>query len=192
MKSKKEIYQLKITLNNTSPPIWRRFLVQSNILLPDLHKIIQTVMGWTNSHLHQFIKNRQYFREPWENDYSDDSFDYADIKLDDFLYIIGDTCSYEYDFGDSWRHTIKLEKILPFDKNQNYPVCTAGKKNCPPEDCGGIYGFYNLLEIIRNPEHPDYEDMIDWIGEDYNSDYFDLNDVNKLLRMKDYGCFSMF
>ncbi len=191
MRSKKEIYQIKITLNNSKPPIWRRFLVESNAKLPDLHKIIQTVMGWTNSHLHQFDKNGQYFCEPAEQEYYE-AIDYTDIQLKDFLFEEGDSCFYDYDFGDSWRHKIVLEKILPFDKKQKYPVCIKGKRNCPPEDCGGIWGYYDLLEIIKNPKHPDYESMIDWLGDDFDPEYLDLEEINELLQQVNFGCFSMF
>ena len=191
MKSKKEIYQIKITLNDTKPPIWRRFLVESNVKLPDLHKIIQTVMGWTNSHLHQFDKNGQYFCEPAEQEYYE-TIDYTDIQLKEFLFGAGDSCFYDYDFGDSWRHKIVLEKILHFDKEQKYPVCIKGKRNCPPEDCGGIWEYYDLLEIIKNPKHPDYESMMDWLGEDFDPEYLDFEEINELLQQENFGCFSMF
>ncbi len=191
MANKKEIYQIKITLNNSKPPIWRRLLVESNVKLPDLHKIIQTVMGWTNSHLHQFEKNSQYFGEPYEDDFGNIA-DYAAIRLNKFLFGAGDYCFYEYDFGDGWKHKILLEEILPFDKKHKYPVCIEGKRNCPPEDCGGIWGYDDLLEVIKNPKHPDYEEMNDWLGDSFDPEYFDLNRINELLQQKNFGCYGMF
>ena len=104
----------------------------------------------------------------------------------------GDSCFYDYDFGDSWRHKIVLEKILHFDKEQKYPVCIKGKRNCPPEDCGGIWGYYDLLEIIKNPKHPDYESMMDWLGDDFDPEYLDFEEINELLQQENFGCFSMF
>lgn len=175
------LFQLKITLKNIKPPIWRRVLVHSNIKLPDLHKIIQTVMGWTNSHLHQFVINNSNYALP-----DDESFleivDYRKIKLDSLITTLKSKIKYEYDFGDGWEHEIVLEKVLDRDKELFYPVCIGGKRNCPPEDCGGPYSYEELIEIINNPKHDEHDEMIAWLGGEFDPEEFDLEAINEDLR----------
>jgi hypothetical protein len=144
-------------------------------------------MGWTDSHLHQFIKNRTYYLEKVANDeYWDDmdNVDYKKLKVKDLLEFEKDKMVYEYDFGDSWEHGITLEKILPFGTGETLPVCIAGKMNCPPEDCGGVWGYYNMLEIIKQPDHEDYNDFKEWLGEEFDPEYFDIDDINLMLNYK--------
>ncbi|TSA31528.1 MAG: plasmid pRiA4b ORF-3 family protein [Porphyromonadaceae bacterium] len=175
----KQIYQIKIVLKNSKPTIWRRVLVKSDILLADFHDIMQNVMGWTNSHLHQFEKSRIYYA-PKEFEL-EGSKDYRKVRLDTLLYQEKEKIQYEYDFGDSWTHEITLEKILPFSESAKLPVCTAGKRNCPPEDCGGVWGYAELLEVISDPGHPEYEEMIEWVGGKFDPEYFDIGEINKEL-----------
>ncbi len=96
----------------------------------------------------------------------------------------GQKFRYNYDFGDYWEHQIVVEKLLPRDPEIAYPTCIKGKGNCPPEDCGGIYGFYGLLEALADPKHPDHEDMREWVGEDYYPDHFDLAEINQRLAQR--------
>nr|MDA3851138.1 plasmid pRiA4b ORF-3 family protein [Spirochaetaceae bacterium] len=131
---KNDLYQLKITLKNIKPPIWRRFVVDSNILLPDLHKVIQTIIGWTNSHLHQFVIDGVYYSEPDEEPFME-YVDYRKVSLAQVLSRDEQTIIYQYDFGDGWEHSIVLEKRLE-DQGQENPFCVKGKRACPPEDCG--------------------------------------------------------
>jgi hypothetical protein len=187
------IFQIQITLKGLKPKIWRRILITSDTLLFDFHKIIQTIMGWTNSHLHQFIKNGRFYTIIYEyEDFVEDvnNIDYRKkgLKVSDLLSGEKDKIKYEYDFGDGWVHDIILEKVLPHDNNINYPVCVAGKMNCPPEDCGGIWGYSRLLEILKQPKHEEYESYIEWLGDEFDPEHFDKNEVNYLLRTKDYGC----
>ncbi|MEW6087477.1 MAG: plasmid pRiA4b ORF-3 family protein [bacterium] len=183
-----KIYQLKITLNDSHPSIWRRFLVKSNVLLPDLHKIIQTIMGWTNSHLHEFEIEGNIYGLP-DDEFDDENriIDYSSIKLDSLINKENEKFTYTYDFGDNWEHTILLEKFLPIEKKVYYPKCIDGKRNCPPEDCGGMGGYENLLEIIKNPEHEEYEGMMEWLEEEFDPEYFNLSGINELLKQKDFG-----
>ncbi len=185
--SKKEGYQLKITLKHIKPPVWRRFTVNSDILLPDLHKIIQTVMGWTNSHLHHFIANDRYYSEPGEFE-SPNSIDYGRVKFNDLITSVKQKFEYEYDFGDGWAHEILLEKILN-DYDSAHPVCLAGKRSCPPEDCGGPFGYEDLLKIISDPEHEQHKEFLEWLGgEVYDPEYLDIEEINEMLMDEDYGC----
>lgn len=189
------IYQIQISLLESKPKIWRRVLIQSDMLLSDLHKVIQTSMGWTNSHLHQFIKNETRYSERMPNDFSWEELgnvDYQKMKVSDLLIKEEERILYEYDFGDGWNHDIILEKILPGEENElGKPICLAGRMNCPPEDCGGIRGYSDMLKILKNHVHEEYESFIEWLGGKFDPEHFNLNKVNKLLKTKDYGCIEL-
>lgn len=148
-------------------------------------------MGWTNSHLHQFIIGNQYYSLP-----SDESFykvvDYRRIKLDSLFNTPKSNFIYEYDFGDGWEHSIVIEKILPRKKNTYYPICIDGKRSCPPEDCGGTFGYENLITIINNPEHEEYDEMMEWLGDYFDPKEFNIDEVNEFLREKNFGCVELF
>jgi len=189
-----KIYQIQIALKRFKPKIWRRLLIPSDLLLSDFHKVIQTSMGWTNSHLHQFIKNRTFYTVKMQDDDlwdEMDNVDYKEMKISDLLKKEKDKIVYEYDFGDGWEHDIILEKILPPDNDTKHPICLTGKMNCPPEDCGGIWGYSDMLEILKDPDHEEYESYIEWLGEEFDPTYFDKDEVNELLREKDYGCIEL-
>lgn len=180
-----QIYQVKITLNGSQPAIWRKLLIPSDILLSVFHNIIQIAMGWENSHLHQFIKDEIFYLPKMADDifWDDlDSVDYKKMKVSDLLKKEKEKIVYEYDFGDSWEHEIVLEKVLPVDNNQAYPFCLGGKKACPPEDCGGVWGYESMLQVIKDPEHQEHEDMIEWLGEDFDPAYFNAAEVNAVFK----------
>lgn len=173
MAEKKKVYQIKVTLKNIKPPIWRRILVTSDITLDELHDIIQIAMGWDGYHLHQFKIGNRYYGEI-DPDY-DDMEDESKIKLSKAASKEKAKFSYEYDFGDSWDHQILVEKILPMEAGKDYPVCTAGKRACPPEDVGGVWGYADFLEAVKDPEH---EDMLEWAGGEFDPDEFDPDEIN--------------
>jgi hypothetical protein len=177
-KQSKSIYQIKISLIGVKPPIWRTVLVASNIDLETFHDVIQLAMGWTDSHLHQFIANKVFYGIP-DDDFELEMEDETKYKLSQLLKKEKESIKYEYDFGDSWEHKILLEKILPFDTKTVLPVCIKGKRACPPEDCGGIWGYEELLETISNPNHPDHDDMLEWLGGEFDPEEFDLEDINE-------------
>jgi hypothetical protein len=140
-----EIYQLKVTLKGSKPPIWRRFQVALDGTLADLHPILQRVLGWEDQHLHQFRVGRELFgvRDP-HDPFSADVIDERRVRLSEVLPAEKAKLRYEYDFGDSWDHELVLEKILPPDPAAELPRCLAGKRACPPEDCGGLWGYAEL------------------------------------------------
>jgi len=190
-----KIYQIQIALTRFKPKIWRRLLIPSDLLLSDFHKIIQSSMGWTNSHLHQFIKNQIFYTERMPDDDTWEEMnnvDYVKTKISDLLKKEKDKIVYEYDFGDGWEHDVLLEKILPFDEKLKYPVCLAGKMNCPPEDCGGVWGYSDLLEILKNPKHEEYDSYIEWLGGAFDPEHFDKEAINEILLTEDYGCIELF
>ncbi len=181
MSSKTRIYQIKVTLNESKPPIWRRILVTDDITLAKFHYIIQAAMDWTNSHLHQFIVGQTYFGEP-HPDYGFDMQDERRVKLNQIVPGEGFKFRYEYDFGDSWLHDLLVEKVLEPEPGQQYPVCIKGRRACPPEDVGGVWGYDNFLEAIQNPDHPEHDMYTEWIGGEFDPAEFDLDATNEILR----------
>ena len=174
------IYQLKVQLEGaTKPPIWRQLHVPQDISLYLLHCCIQGAMGWCNSHLHQFIINGEYYGISLPDD-DMDMEDERPIKLDTVLKNEKAHIMYEYDFGDGWIHRITLEKKLPTDAKQIYPLLIQGKGACPPEDCGGVWGYEDLKEKMSNPDHEEYEEMLEWLGvEEFDPNEFDLKQHQK-------------
>jgi hypothetical protein len=176
------IYQIKVTLRGSKPPIWRRLLVSSEITLATLHDIIQIAMGWDNSHLHAFEIAGIQYSEPVEDLFDDLGFsDEGRVKLSKIVPTEGFSFRYEYDFGDSWDHIILVEKMLPADPPQIVPVCITGKRACPPEDVGGVWGYDTFLKAIKNPDYPDHDIYTEWIGDDFDSEAFDLDTINAQL-----------
>lgn len=178
------IYQFKISLDYSKPPIWRRIQVPENYTMWDLHVAIQDAMGWDDSHLHEF--NRPQSRKasvseapervgiPPDEDwgFDDDVTAGWDVKIRNYFSLDKNKALYTYDFGDGWEHTILLEKILPAATGIKYPVCIAGERACPPEDCGGVPGYEYMLEILQDPQHEEYEETLSWLGESFDPDNF--------------------
>ena len=184
VKKLRSIYQLKVTLNGSKPPIWRRILVPSNINLASFHVVLQIVMGWSDSHLHQFISGSTMYGIPDDESGGDFGFEINnenEYNLSQLLRKEKDSLIYEYDFGDGWEHKIILEKVLPHDTSLDVPRCIKGKRACPPEDCGGIWGYQDLIEIINDTSHPEHEEMLEWLGGDFDPEYFDVNETNEIL-----------
>jgi hypothetical protein len=177
------IYQLKITLDGITPLIWRRFLVSSNIPLNRLHDTIQIVMGWMDYHLHMFEIDGQIFGDPQDDEFGEmGTLDETNYRIRKVIEHEGLRFQYEYDFGDGWRHTLLLEKILPPDPSMHLPVCLQGRGACPPEDVGGVGGYANFLEALRDPEHEEHEEYLTWIGGKFAPNAFDMELVNQRLR----------
>jgi len=184
MPASKSIYQIKVTLNDSKPIIWRRILAPDNITLHQLHAILQIVMGWTNSHLHQFIIDGEYYGDPEDSDYGDIRNERR-FRLNQFVRRKGFKFIYEYDFGDSWKHTVHIEALLPVEKGKKYPICLKGKRACPPEDVGGVWGYDDLLEIFSNQKDPEYDEMMEIFGDDFDPEFFDMEYVN--LRLEHFA-----
>jgi hypothetical protein len=179
-----EIYQLKATLRYTRPPIWRRLLVPAGLTLEVLHDVLQMAMGWYDCHLHEFSIGQKRFGKPDPEEGFMDLPAVGNERTAHLFMVLGKARAkaiYTYDFGDSWEHVIVVEKVLPPEPGIAYPTCVGGKLQCPPEDCGGVPGYYNLLEAIRDPAHKEHEDMLDWVGADYDPEAFSVDDVNRRL-----------
>ncbi len=175
------VYQLKVTLRDSKPPIWRRIQVTSDTRLSMLHRVLQVVMGWEGAHLHQFMAHGLYYGTP-HPDFGFEVNNENKVSLQQVVSGVKDKLIYEYDFGDSWEHELLVEKILPLEAGKGYPVCLTGKRACPPEDCGGIWGYAGFLEAIQDPNHPEHEAMREWVGGEFAPDAFDLDEVNRELQ----------
>ncbi|HBV96459.1 MAG TPA: hypothetical protein DEF36_05400 [Desulfotomaculum sp.] len=170
------MYIIKVTLKDCRPPIWRRFQISGSSTLYKLHRVLQVVMGWENSHLYQFCIKKVFYSDP-DPGYGIENA--KKIRLDQ-LAGARDSFTYEYDFGDGWNHSIQVEKVLPAQEKEA-PRCLAGARACPPEDCGGPWGYGEILEAINDPEHGE-DEMLEWVGEDYDPEAFDLDQVNRGLK----------
>jgi len=173
------MYYLKITIDGINPPIWRKIQVQETFSLNKLHHIIQIAFGWWNYHLYMFGKYEQRIGDPtlWAD--GETVWD-KKVKIKDVLQKEGDKFPYEYDMGDSWKHTIVLEKIT-VDKSR-VVRCIDGCRAAPPEDCGGIGGYQELIHHRYHPEKDGYIELLEWLDDDYDPEKFDLKEVNKSLR----------
>jgi len=176
-------YLLRIQLLDIEPAIWRRFVVPASITLDRLHDVIQIVMGWTDSHLHQFTIGKKRYMEYLE--FQDNELECGKYRLGNLIKQKGRTFYYDYDFGDGWEHELIIENSRYHDSDL---VCLEGERACPPEDVGGVPGYYKFCEALKDPAHEEYERTMEWFGGDYNSGRFDVDVVNWEL-MK-YLCWS--
>lgn len=164
----RKLYQVKVTLLGSEPPIWRRFEVAGDVTLEKLHTILQVVMGWENAHLHEFIKDRELLEES--------------RKLFQVAPRAGSKFTYTYDMGDSWDHEILVEKTASLPKERTYPVCLEGQRACPPEDSGAVWGYEEMLEAVKDASHPEHEHYLEWLGDDFDPEAFHPEAINQRLR----------
>jgi hypothetical protein len=180
------VYTIKITLAGTKPPVWRRIVVE-DCTLGELHAHIQAAMGWTNSHLHHFRLGERLYGDPDLMADSFGEFDYENstaVRLSDLVPKSGKKPKliYEYDFGDSWDHQLVVESVGPPEAGAKYPACVDGKRSCPPEDVGGVWGYADFLDAIRDPDHEQHEDMLEWVGGRFDADEFDPAAATRRMR----------
>ena len=171
-----QVYQFKISLTGIQPLIWRRFRVHNDVTFRQLHNIVQIVMGWENYHLYQFFLGSYQFTESLmaRGDKP------ATHRLDEFLQREGTVLGYQYDFGDNWQHEIVLEKILAYTR-KSCPVCTHGRRACPPEDCGGVWGYMDLVKAMKSRRGYRYREFKEWLGGYFKADEFDIHAINEQL-----------
>ncbi len=180
-KATAKIYQLKIQLEYTEPPIWRRILVSGDITLGKLHEVIQEAMGWTNTHLHEFMIDGQGYSDPEAE--IDDNRNELLYRLSEVTTPTRKEFQYLYDPGDGWEHDIVVEQTLETDQRYlGYPVCVDGARACPPEDCGGPGGYEDLLAAITNPKHKRHQVMREWMGDDFDPEHFNPDEINDILK----------
>jgi hypothetical protein len=172
------VLSLKVTLRDTKPPIWRRILMPGGRNLFDVHMAIQATMGWMDSHLHAFDIGGQQYGDPTQMD---------DLANEERLTLNGIVKSgltrfrYTYDFGDNWEHDVVIENSSPAHTAKSFPACIGGKRRCPPEDCGGVWGYDELLAILADPAHPQHDEQKEWIGGDFDPEDFSVPDTDAIL-----------
>ena len=176
-----KILKIRISMLHIRPKIWRELLVANSITFEDLHKIIQLAFDWTNSHLYNFDVNGTLFSLP-DEEYENDDLD-VKTRISKYLFSKGQKCIYTYDFGDNWEHEIEIIDILEREKIQ-YPKCIGGKRNSPPEDCGSIPGYENVVQALKSKNKRKYRDILGWLG-DYDLEKFDIDEVNEAIRNPD-------
>lgn len=176
------IYQLRISLLGFEPAIWREVLVPSDFTLAKLHRVIQVVMGWEDDHMHEFTIGTVGYTDARAR--LEGRKNEAKVPLHQVAGSRG-KFTYTYDFGDNWEIEIKVDKVLPPEEGRRYPVCIAGENAGPPEDSGGVWGYADRLDALENPDHPEHEETLEWLGEDYDPAAFDLEEINqRLARIK--------
>ena len=169
---------LKVTLRDIRPPVWRRIAMQGTMTLEDLHLAIQAVMGWGNCHLHDFDAGGEQYGDPGT---TDDVANERRMTLNRLVKSGINRFRYTYDFGDDWEHDVLIEKAPPANDAKAFPACLAGKRNCPPEDCGGAGGYAELLGILANPAHPNRAEQLDWLGGAFDPEAFSVADADAAL-----------
>ena len=175
------VYQFKITLIGSDPLIWRRIAVPEDYSFWDLHVAIQDSMGWQDCHLHAFKESEKVdIGIPSEDDTIDDFKKVLPgwkIKIAEYFKTAGEKMMYEYDFGDGWEHEVLFETISTVDKKIKYPKRLDGANACPPEDCGGIYGYYEMLDILKKARSKRYKEITEWLGDTFKPDHFNCKEV---------------
>lgn len=176
-----KILELDITLKGSKPKIWRRVLVPATMSFHELHYVIQFAMSWRHSHLHQFVvgKHQRHIGIPFEEDDFDEMEDSRDIAINTILNAPKAKIVYEYDFGDGWEHLVEVKKIHEPEAGKSYPVLIGGKMARPPEDCGGIGGYLDLVEAMKHKGTEAYEEMVEWLGKEFDPTAFDMDEINE-------------
>ena len=171
--TKTQIYQLKIQLRAVRPPVWRRVLVPGEVTLAELHEIIQTAMGWTNSHLHEFDIDGVGYGVPDPEWGLPETLDESSARLFRVAQQ-GSRFRYVYDFGDDWQHDVTVEKVHAPEQGTRYPCCVAGRRACPPEDVGGPWGYEDFLAALADPTHDEHAHWMEWAGGGFDAGDFDV------------------
>jgi len=184
-KSASSPLQLRVSLREVEPEIWRRFIVPGDIRLDELHDVLQVVMGWVDYHLHLFRFRTGNYGVP-DPDFGDDTQDERRKRLHQ-LSEVGEEFQYIYDFGDDWQHVVTVEAAVDPQARRVLPICIEGARRCPPEDVGGAWGYADFLEAYRNPNDERHEEFVEWIGDRFDPERCDVAAINANLRRIEAG-----
>ena len=179
----KTVHRLKVTLLTVKPTVWRRIVVRSDTTLGELAPMLETAMGWLGGHLHVFDVDGIRYGMP-DPDWDLDDLDENRFRLGDVLPTVGSKLRWDYDFGDGWEHDVLVEAISLPERGAEYPACLEGRRACPPEDCGGPWGYAELLEALADPDHPDHDQLREWAPPNFDPALFDLDEANTAMRWK--------
>ena len=177
----KTVHQLKVTLGTVKPPVWRRIVVPSDMTLAKLAAVLEAAMGWYGGHLHLFDVDGTRYGMP-NRGWGNDDLDEGRFRLGKVLYTVGSKMRWDYDFGDGWEHNVVVEAIDAPASGVDYPVCLTGRRACPPEDCGGPWGYEDLLKVLADPGHPNYEEMRDWVPLEFDPAHFNTEETSQAMR----------
>jgi len=183
------ILTFQIKLIDTNPLVSRTFRVSSKNSMFVLHHIIQVTMGWKNYHLYQFEVNQMLIADKrlWDEYEMEPITDVKEVSVGEVFTKVGTTAVYEYDFGDGWMHHLALVDRSTHPAQEVLPLVISGENACPPEDCGGIHGYKKLLEVLKNPKHPEYREYRVWVGSKFNPTKFSTDTCNKeLMKLNKY------
>jgi len=176
-----DVVQIRITLRDVEPPVWRRVEVPASLTLKRLHETIQGAMGWLDRHMYEFRVGQRRYGDPAIVGPEPDLANAAFVKLSSLVENGVARFLYVYDFGDDWRHDITVESVRPAEPGVDYPVFVDGARHCPPEDCGGPPGYQGFLETMGNSDHPEHEEALDWYGEPFDPDDIERDSIDAML-----------
>lgn len=185
-RSPSEILKLRVTLLDTRPPVWREIVVRADDSLESLMYAVMRAMGWGNCHLHELACSKGRYQVPemiMDDGWGEPCGDASTVTIKEVLGRKGAKCRWTYDFGDSWEHEIRVIET-GVDWSGKLPACTDGARACPPEDCGGIPGYWDLCEAMADPKHPERENLLEWLGEPFDPEAFDLAAANGRLSIQ--------
>jgi len=182
-----DIIQLKVSLIDSEPLIWREIHVSKETTFFELHHIIQIIMGWKNYHMFEFNLEGYRVGEVFEDErtegYGNDQIiESRTVAIKDLITQQKETFKYVYDYGDDWEHKIQVENFLEEDTTLKFPICIDGRMNCPPDDSGGLHNFYESMEILKDKKHPEYKEISKWFGKSYDMKKFDKEKINRQLK----------
>lgn len=179
------VHQIKVTLRGIRPPVWRRVVVDSGTSLADLANLLEAAMGWLGGHLHAFDDGESIYQLP----NPDGDFGWGRRTIDERTVAISDVLAepkaklrWDYDFGDGWQHDIVVESIRATEPDVDAPTCVAGRRACPPEDCGGVWGYERLLAARADPDHEDHQELPEWTPPDFDPNEFDASEATEAMR----------
>ncbi|MBL8025000.1 MAG: plasmid pRiA4b ORF-3 family protein [Fibrobacteres bacterium] len=178
-----KIALFKVSIDGIEPLIWRRFAIPLSETFETFHKTIQKFMGWKNYHLFEFkvpsLSGYVKIGSPDpEEPPSIRNLPEKKVKISDYMFKVNDRAKYIYDFGDNWEHTIQLESFINKEADKKYPMLIDGARACPPEDCGGVWGYENLVKALSDPEHPEHKEIREWVGEKFDPVKFDYISIS--------------
>ena len=180
------VHQLKVTLRGVRPPVWRRIVVASDTPLSELAIVLEAAMGWMGGHLHAFDAGAVVYEhlDP-DNDFGGGfrrTVDERTVTVADVAATPGSKLRWDYDFGDGWQHNIVVEAILPADPTIAVPACVGGRRACPPEDCGGPWGYADLLDALADPDHERHDELPEWLPPGFDPAAFDADEATEAMR----------
>ena len=172
------VHRLKITLKTVRPPVWRRIEIDSGVTLAQLSDVLESAMGWLGGHLHAFeAAGLTYQAPPLFEGFGRRARDESKHRLNKVLASAGAKARWDYDFGDGWEHDVVVESIEPADPSVSYPRCVAGRRACPPDECGGPWRYEDLMQAITDPRHPQHQEFAEWLPPGFDAKHFEASEA---------------